>query len=214
MSSTDRKNPSITLSSNGPYIVRDLPTLQNSEGERLEAKPVMALCRCGGSANKPFCDGTHAEIGFSDAKLEGRVEDRQDDYAGAEVTIHDNRGICSHAGRCSDGLPSVFRLGKEPWIDPKGATTEEITATVKQCPSGALSYSPGGAEYRNQDRQPAVTVSKNGPLVVVGGPDLVGVTRGQGASEEHFTLCRCGGSKNKPFCDGMHWYIKFQDDKN
>jgi CDGSH-type Zn-finger protein len=206
--------PTITPSPNGPYLVKNLKTLRNSKAEKLETKEVVALCRCGGSANKPFCDGTHAKIAFPDSKLEGRVEDKRDDYAGAEVTIHDNRGICAHAGRCSDGLPTVFLYGKEPWIDPNGAVAEEIVATVKQCPSGALSYSMGGVEHRDQDREPVITIAENGPYVVSGGPELAGVARGEGASEEHFTLCRCGGSKNKPFCDGTHWHIKFKDEKN
>ncbi len=163
---TNQTNPTITPSPNGPYIVRNLQKLQNSKREKLDTQPAIALCRCGGSANKPFCDGTHAKIGFSDAKLEGRVEDKRDNYVGAEVTIHDNRGICAHAGRCTDGLPKVFRLGKEPWIDLTEATAEEIIAIVKQCPSGALSYSISGVEYRDQDREPAITVSKNGPYVV------------------------------------------------
>ena len=72
----------------------------------------------------------------------------------------------------------------------------------------------GGAEHRDQERPPAIFVSKNGPYVVTGGPELVGEPRGEGASEEHYTLCRCGGSKNKPFCDGSHWHIEFEDDKN
>jgi CDGSH-type Zn-finger protein len=214
MSEGKPPKPTITPSPNGPYVVKNLGTLRNSKAEKLETKEVVALCRCGGSANKPFCDGTHSKIGFSDTKLEGRVEDRRDNYVGAEVTIHDNRGICAHAGRCTDGLPAVFLYGKEPWIDPNGTGPEEIVATVKQCPSGALSYSIGGVEQRDQAQEPAITTAKNGPYVVSGGPELAGVARGEGASEEHFTLCRCGGSKNKPFCDGTHWHIKFKDDKN
>ena len=111
-------------------------------------------------------------------------------------------------------MPKVFRLGKEPWIEPTELTAEEFIAIVKQCPSGALSYSISGIEYRDQDREPAIIVSKNGPYVMTGGPDLDGANLGEGTSEVHFTLCRCGGSKNKPFCDGTHWYIKFRDDKN
>ena len=206
--------PTITPSPNGPYIVKGLDKLGNSRGQQLETRTPTALCRCGGSENKPYCDGTHSRIGFSDEKLEGRVQDQRDTYAGKEIAIHDNRGICAHAGRCTDGLASVFRLKQEPWIDPNGAKAEEIIATVKSCPSGALSYSIDEAEPGDQEREPAVTVSKNGPYVVTGCADLVGVTRGQGASTERFTLCRCGGSKNKPFCDGTHWSIKFQDDKN
>ena len=196
--SSDKPKTTITPAENGPYIVKDLENLQNSKGETLETKSQLALCRCGGSNNKPFCDGTHATNNFSSKKF----------------TIHDNRGICAHAGRCTDGLAKVFRLKQEPWIHPNAEKAENVAATVKQCPSGALSHSTGGTEHRDQDREPSVLVSKNGPYVVTGGPDLVGEKRGEGASTEHFTLCRCGGSENKPFCDGTHWHIKFEDDKN
>ena len=206
--------PSITPSTDGPYIVKGLQTLQNSKGEKLEAKLQMALCRCGGSVNKPFCDGTHKTNGFSSKKLTDGSKDKRDNYVGSGITIHDNRGICAHAGRCTDGLPSVFRLKEEPWIHANAAKAEAIIATASKCPSGALSYSTGGVEHRDHDREPSITVSKNGPYVVTGGPELVGEPRGEGASTEHFTLCRCGGSKNKPFCDGTHWRIKFTDDKN
>ena len=211
--SSEKSKPTITPTENGPYIVRDLDNLRNSKG-KLETKPQMALCRCGGSANKPFCDGTHNTNGFSSKKLTDGGKDKRDNYVGNEITIHDNRGICAHAGRCTDGLPKVFRLKEEPWIYANAEKAEKIIETVKKCPSGALSYSIDGVEQRDQDRKPQIRVSKNGPYVVAGGAELVGEQQGEGASTEHLTLCRCGGSKNKPFCDGTHWHIKFTDDKN
>ncbi len=120
--SSDSK-PSIQPSPNGPYIVKGLTKLANRKGP-VETSKTIALCRCGRSANKPFCDGTHAKIGFSSAKLDGRVPDKPDSYEGPGITVHDNRGICAHAGRCTDGRPAVFRLKQEPWIVPDGATSE------------------------------------------------------------------------------------------
>lgn len=213
MSEQNKAKPSITPAPDGPYIVKDLENFANQKGP-IETKKTIALCRCGGSANKPFCDGTHKKNGFSSAKLEGRVEDKRENYVGAKITIHDNRGICAHAGRCTDGLPKVFRLNQEPWIEPNAESPEEIIAVIRKCPSGALSYSVDGVEQRNREGEPKIFVSPNGPYVVSGGPDLLDTTRGEGASEEHFTLCRCGGSKNKPFCDGTHWHIQFKDEKN
>ena len=97
MSSGASPKLSVTPMPDGPYLVKDLESLANQNGP-IEAKPTMALCRCGGSGNKPFCDGTHAKIGFSSAKLEGRVADARKNYAGDQITMHDNRGICAHAG--------------------------------------------------------------------------------------------------------------------
>jgi CDGSH-type Zn-finger protein len=62
-----------------------------------------------------------------------------------------------------------------------------------------------------------VTVSKDGPYLITGGIDLIGdntIQFAEGFSKEHYTLCRCGASNNKPFCDGMHRVINFKDDKN
>ena len=99
----------------------------------------------------------------------------------------------------------------EPWIDPDGASVAEIIATIEKCPSGALSYARDGVEAPPPRREPMVTVTNDGPYAVTGGIELVGVPFGDGASREHYTLCRCGGSKNKPFCDGTHWSIGFKD---
>ncbi len=206
--------PTINPVEDGPYKVQGVENFSNSRDDTIEAKPVMFLCRCGGSANKPFCDGTHKTNGFSSDKLTDGSADRRHDYVGKDITIHDNRGTCSHAGVCSDQLAAVFKLGKEPWIDPGGASAEQVITMVKRCPSGALSYSIGQVEHRDQDRKPAITVSKDGPYHVTGNVALESGSRGEGASEEHYTLCRCGASKNKPFCDGAHWDIKFTDDQN
>ena len=71
----------ITPLPDGPLLVEGVGDMRNSGGA-LDAKPKMALCRCGASESKPFCDGKHAAVGFSGAKLDGRGEDRVDEYAG------------------------------------------------------------------------------------------------------------------------------------
>ena len=205
--------PKVLPKPDGPYLVSNLDNLTNRNGA-IDTKPTIALCRCGGSANKPFCDGTHKSNDFSSEKLEGRVEDRRYDYVGEGITIHDNRGICAHSGRCTDGIPNVFRMRIEPWINADGASPEDVVATIRQCPSGALSYFADGEEHQDLEAAPAISVSPDGPYVVTGGPELIDTEFGEGASREHYTLCRCGGSKNKPFCDGTHWHIKFKDDNN
>jgi CDGSH-type Zn-finger protein len=213
------EKPKIACLPNGPYYLlndltpRIVPNLQDAKGDPCATVTGVALCRCGGSSNKPFCDGTHGTSGFTDEKKADGGFDRRDNYVGEHITIHDNRSICAHAGYCTDNLKSVFKLGEEPWIDPDGATAEDVINTIKQCPSGALSYSVDDVEYRDQDRPPVVRVAKDGHYVVTGGVELVGQAMGEGASREHYTLCRCGGSKNKPFCDGTHWHIGFSDDK-
>lgn len=188
--------PTITCLPNGPYLY--------SEGNT-------AYCRCGGSKNKPYCDGTHRTNGFSDRNEADPANDRRKSYAGKRITILDNRALCAHVGYCTDGLAKVFRLRDRPWIDPHGAMVEEIIATIRKCPSGALSYAIDGAEAPPPEREPGITVTPHGPYAVTGGVELVGVRFGEGASREHYTLCRCGASKNKPFCDGAHIAAGFKE---
>lgn len=212
-----RQTPRITCLRNGPYyLINDttpvaVPNLRRANGEPCATVQGVALCRCGGSRNKPFCDGTHGTNGFSDQTIADDARNHRVNYAGRRITIHDNRGICAHAGFCTDRLKSVFRFGRDPWIDPDAASVEDIIETIKKCPSGALSYTIDNVEYRDQDRQPMVTVTNDGPYAITGGIELIGVTFGDGASTEHYTLCRCGASRNKPFCDGSHWKVGFRD---
>lgn len=226
-----KEKPKIIPLPNGPYYLinnmepKVVENLQNSEGELLSTIRGVALCRCGASKNKPFCDGTHGTIGFSsenktntaDNSGDHMIKDKRKSYVGKEIIIHDNRKICSHAAECVNNLSSVFKLNARPWISPDAAKREEIIDTIRKCPSGALSYSIDGIEYRDQnERKPIVTVSKDGPYVITGGIDLIGdnIQFAEGSSREHYTLCRCGASNNKPFCDGMHRVISFKDDKN
>ncbi len=207
--------PRISCNPNGPLSLAPdpvpVPNLRRASGEACVTKRAVSLCRCGGSKAKPFCDGTHSKIGFTDANTADAAKNVRQAYAGKRITIFDNRAICSHAGHCTDGLAAVFRMGKEPWIDPDGAAVEKIIATIQKCPSGALGYAIDGKEAVPPARPPLVTVTDDGPYAITGGIELAGVAFGDGASTEHYTLCRCGASKNKPFCDGSHWDAKFKD---
>jgi CDGSH-type Zn-finger protein len=232
---SSEKNTTIKLMPNGPYVVNNINKLSNIKGA-IDADETVALCRCGASANKPFCDGSHVKIGFNSDKNDDRREDKKETYIGNDITIYDNRGICAHAGVCTDNLATVFRMKPEvtedePWIDPDAETIEKIITIIKKCPSGALSYSLNSnnddasnndvstTDISSNDRSsesttPTVMVAPNGPYVVAGCVDINDITWGSGAEKQQFTLCRCGASKNKPFCDGSHWSINFTDDKN
>lgn len=210
---SSKSKTTITLAPNGPCLVRGLQDFSNQHGQ-ITTTETIALCRCGASSNKPYCDGTHAKIGFSSDKLDEHTDDKRQTYNGAHITIHDNRSICAHAGNCTDGLPEVFRMKQEPWINADAATVDEIISVIQKCPSGALSYSIDGVERKEADGESAIFIAANGPYVVTGGADLLDISAGEGAAKQQMTLCRCGASKNKPFCDGSHWSINFTDDKN
>jgi CDGSH-type Zn-finger protein len=206
----------IQLQTNGPYLLTNIDNLVDAGGDPIPTRPQMALCRCGGSRMKPFCDGTHARINFVDAKDPKRVRDHRDSYPTKGLAVLDNRGTCAHAGFCTDRLPSVFRTGTEPFVDPHGADAGPIIHAVKACPSGALSYAVDGREAPDEQRPPKIEVSKDGPYRITGGIPLAdedgrAPLRNEGASLERYSLCRCGSSQNKPFCSGMHWYVQFRD---
>jgi CDGSH-type Zn-finger protein/truncated hemoglobin YjbI len=213
--------PGIEPAPDGPYLVTNAENLRDWLGCALPSRPQMALCRCGASAIKPLCDGSHAEVGFHDDKSPDRVPDRRDTYVGQQVTILDNRGICQHSGFCTDRLATVFRQREEPFVHPSGGRMDEIIRAVRDCPSGALSYAIDEVEARDEvdhhgSREPAIEVTKDGPYRITGRialnePDGTPVARDDGASGEHYALCRCGQSQNKPFCSGMHWYVDFHD---
>jgi CDGSH-type Zn-finger protein/truncated hemoglobin YjbI len=212
---------SIQSQANGPYLVTNVERLGTWLGENVPTQPQLALCRCGQSALKPMCDGSHARVGFTDDKDPKRVPDRLDTYVGQQVTMLDNRGICQHSGFCTDRLASVFHSGAEPFVTPSGGRMDEIIRAVRDCPSGALSFAIDGCEARDHvdyhnTREPAIEVSKDGPYRVTGGITLLNgegseEQRSEGASQEHYALCRCGHSQNKPFCSGMHFYVQFRD---
>jgi len=202
----------IEVAKDGPYRVRGPCPLRNSHGEETPARGAIALCRCGNSSKKPFCDGTHTKIAFDGSRLAVGPTDDVDSHRGSRITIQDNRAICAHAGVCTDNLPRVFRLGQEPWVNAEGADVETIIAIVKRCPSGALSFSIDGSPPPAAPRERAVTASKNGPYFVTGQVEL----KAGGAAPrfpDRYALCRCGGSKNKPFCDGTHWAIGFDESR-
>ena len=207
------EKPTIESTKNGPFKVSNITDLKNYKKEPIDSKPLTFLCRCGGSGNKPFCDGTHVKNGFTDEKDPERQPDKMDNYEGSKLTIHDNRGVCSHRGYCTDNAPKVFRMKDEPWIDPEGMDTDEAVRVIETCPSGALSYTRDGVLHKDVNRGPGIVVTKDGPYDVVGGPEFNDAEGNKPESKEHYALCRCCHSKNKPFCSGQHWYVEFKDPK-
>jgi CDGSH-type Zn-finger protein/truncated hemoglobin YjbI len=209
----------LRLVPNGPVVATNLSAVADWLGQDLPTRPTVAFCRCGHSAAKPWCDGSHALAGFDDAKDPNRVPDRRDRYDGVQVTVLDNRGLCAHSGFCTDRLASVFHQGSDPFVTPSGGRLDEIIRAVRDCPSGALSLAIDGRERRadvDQPRSPAIEISKDGPYRITGSIPLGDgdghpIERNRGASLEHYSLCRCGHSRNKPFCSGMHWYADFHD---
>ena len=125
------------------------------------------------------------------------------EYATEEIVVEWEPRLCFHSRNCVRSLPQVFDERRRPWVEVDAASADEVEAAVTRCPSGAL-------RTRRPGRQPTrprafeLRASANGPLLVSGG---VRIFDGEGNvlyEGERAALCRCGGSANKPFCDGTH----------
>ena len=131
-------------------------------------------------------------------------------YRGPAIEVSFDVDLCIHATECTRGLSAVFDRDRRPWILPERAHAEEVSATVERCPTGALQYHRLDGQPDEQTRQVTiVTPVENGPLAVRG--DLV-VRHEDGRLERlpRAALCRCGHSRNKPFCDSSHVEAGFQ----
>jgi CDGSH-type Zn-finger protein len=215
----------ITVTPQGPYLVAGSTPLRRKRPVRTaDGEPVTwqsdeplateesyALCRCGGSQNKPFCDGTHNDLEWDGTTTAtgSDYDERAKAYAGNDLELRDDRSLCQHAGFCATKLTNVWKM-----VGQTGDTAvrSQLIAMVDRCPSGALTHRLGS---EGSDLEPAlaagISVLDDGPLQVTGGiaisrPDEVPVE-----VRNRVTLCRCGASKNKPFCDGSHSSAGFAD---
>lgn len=216
----------ITVRPNGPYIVtggiplvRKTPVMSEhgepltwQTGEVVTTDERYALCRCGKSTNKPFCDGTHNREGFDGTETADTEASaaRQTDYPGTRITVKDDRSICMHAGFCSNQVTNVWQMTQE---SDNTQVRAQIMAMVERCPSGALSYTlePEG-KIIEPDLPQEIAITPNGALWVSG---AIPIERADGQRFElrnRVTLCRCGVSNNKPLCDGTHSDAGFTDD--
>lgn len=133
-------------------------------------------------------------------------------YTNGEVTIVWKPNQCIHSTICFKGLGQVFDPQRRPWITPESATTQQIIDQIKKCPSGALSYYMNNETDEKSvqvDVETIVEPTPNGPLMVYGNVVVKDAT-GQVTKKNKVTaFCRCGGSGNKPYCDGSHKRIGF-----
>ena len=221
----ETKNDSmkITVTKNGPYIVTGgVPLIQqeicnDEEGycrtwRKTKTFPVQeqyALCRCGQSMNKPFCDGTHAKAGFNGTEAAGSEPYLRHPriIQGPELELLDYENLCVHARFCMRA-GGIWNLTEQS-DDPKSKKTAIEEAC--NCPSGRLVIKD---QETDKPIEPALEKSivvieypakgEHGPLWVRGGIPVISADGKQYTIRNRLTLCRCGKSGNKPFCDGSH----------
>ncbi len=214
--------PRITAAPNGPLIVSGgLPlyrrrAVESEHGEpltwetteRLSGGERYALCRCGQSARKPFCDGTHARVGFeADDRAAGTYDERSNVLGGSGITVRDDRSICVHAGFCGTRITNVWKSVPDT---AESTVRLQVIGMVEKCPSGALTYRFDGDDVEAL-LPTAISVTDDGPVWVTGGVPVATADGTELEVRNRVTLCRCGASANKPLCDGSHKAAGFVD---
>jgi len=129
-------------------------------------------------------------------------------YSNDEITINWDAETCFHSEVCTKNLSSVFNLKQKPWINVNGATKELINT----CPSGALSYNISTTDKKETKPESSVSIRivPDGPILVNGAFEFTDKDGNVSQVDKNIAFCRCGGSENKPFCDGTHKKIGFK----
>ncbi len=220
----------VQITKDGPYVVAgNLPLSKQSIGtnrdgesvrweqrEQLSHEPNYALCRCGHSGSKPFCDGTHAKIGFDGREAASRQPYREQATItkGPAMSLTDAENLCAFARFC-DAHGQIWNLVKETDRDQ---AREYFIGEAGNCPSGRLvAWDNESGEPVEPDLEPSIVLivdpaqDCSGPIWLRGGVPLLSSDGFHYERRNRVTLCRCGASQNKPFCDGAHASIKFQD---
>jgi uncharacterized Fe-S cluster protein YjdI len=128
------------------------------------------------------------------------------EYSNDYLTVVWKPDLCIHAGECVKRLPNVYRPKEKPWIKIENANNEALIRQINTCPSGALTYylNENKMEESKEKSQVKATVFENGPLIINGTFELKGIDGKVELREKSTAFCRCGGSSNKPYCDGAH----------
>lgn len=220
----------IEVTKNGPYVVHgDIPLSQdalakNEEGVQdyfhvryyqPEEEPY-ALCRCGQSQHKPFCDGSHERCHFDGTETAGHVPyaERAEVYEGEDIDLYDDNR-CAYARLCHQKHGDVWTLTEE---EQGGELEEEAVLASWHCPTGRLQHQNNETgEVYEQEFEPSIVILEDteegvsGPLFVRGGVTLYDEDGQPYEKRNRYALCRCGNSQNKPFCDAEHVPTRFSD---
>ncbi len=220
----------VVVSKNGPYLVSgNVPLAKQTivgdaqgestawkQGDPYPQQGSYALCRCGHSKSKPFCDGTHTKVGFDGTETASRESYRAQAQVveGPVLALMDAESLCAFARFC----------------DPNGQVWSQVEHTddtkvrsnfvrqVNDCPSGRLvAWDRASGKPLEHPLPVSIGIIEDpveevsGPLWLRGGIPLVSADGFAYEVRNRMTVCRCGASKNKPFCDGSHAAVKFRD---
>ncbi|MFC2024516.1 CDGSH iron-sulfur domain-containing protein [Chloroflexota bacterium] len=215
----------IKVSKNGPYIVSGGVPLSKQivvpddegyaydwrEGTKYSLQAKYVLCRCGESTTMPFCDGTHAKVGFDGTETASRemyiTQAKKID--GPALTLYDVEELCAVIGFCdrAGGVWNLIEQSDEP--EAKRIAIEETI----NCPAGRLVVRDKEGKEIEPEYEPSIGLVEdpqagvNGPIWVRGGIPIIAAEGSIYEVRNRVTLCGCGRSANKPFCDGSHCTI-------
>lgn len=133
-------------------------------------------------------------------------------FEGEEITVVWDGNLCVHAEECWRADSELFELKRDPFGDPDRVDVEEADRISRRCPSGAIAWTDNSGEREEPaEAENTVTVVPSGPLYIRGDLTIKGVPDQAGNTHRRVALCRCGKSKNKPFCDKSHVEAGFDD---
>jgi len=220
----------VKITKNGPYLVSGgLPLSKEKsvvgkegepeiweKGESYPKQENYALCRCGKSKGKPFCDGTHMKMGFEGTETASmeKFEAQSKRIDGPGIRLADAQGFCSAARFC--------HLAGGTWENAKNSgdarAKKMAVQTACNCPSGRLvAYDRKTGRPLEPKLAPSISLIEDAPAKVSGPIWLKGGIQLESADGKKYevrnrcTVCRCGNSGNKPFCDGTHIGSEFND---
>jgi len=177
-------------------------------GKEYPLQVTYALCRCGNSGNKPFCDGTHIKANFDGTETASREPylDQAEEIDGPELKLTDAEDLCSYARFC-DRAGGIWDLTVKS-DDPEARST--AIEEGENCPSGRLVVWDKQGKAFEPEFEPSIGLVEDpqegirGPIWVRGGIPIEAADGSNYEIRNRVTLCRCGKSSNKPFCDGSH----------
>jgi CDGSH-type Zn-finger protein len=219
----------IKVTENGPYVATGgIPLLRMKietdsygdpcrwiEVERYPQRKSYALCRCGKSGNKPYCDGSHVKANFDGTESAGKEPYLENvrEYDGPELKLTDKRELCSSAKFCirDAGIWNLVTHSDRPGF--KEMAIEEAA----NCPSGRLIVWDNQGDPIEPDHEPSIVVTEHedgipGPLWIRGEVEIESADGTIYERRNHVTLCRCGESQNTPLCDGTHTHMRSEKD--
>ncbi|BDZ66568.1 CDGSH iron-sulfur domain-containing protein [Methanobacterium ferruginis] len=214
----------IKIVENGPYIVSGgVPLYEQTiitdeaghtrdlvDEKEITTRETYTLCRCGQSKDKPYCDGTHNDINFDGTETASKKPyiEKAEIFEGPQLRLTDAPEFCDHSRFClrSGGIRKLIQESNNP--EAKQTAIEEAMI----CPSGRLVLwdKETGKPFENEFEPSIVLVHDDqkrcqGPIWVRGGIPIESSDGTLYETRNRVTLCRCGKSDNKPYCDGSHW---------